>query len=299
MILNGLRCYETNAVSTKIVLINLGQVFAVFVVALEKCCLYQHFKSHPQVAVIMSCFSFLFSLILFFWWFANPNVILTPLNICSQLSPGRDGSDTDMEPTASQSQDCEPTPPLQRHGSKNNFYLSNVDSGVQGGDSPRHPHQLRGGYGMRNSPHPTPYPLAQQHQRPSSRSHTPDPLSPSPTMQQRVKAIGIATPLAMSSPVRRCVPSLLTLERKSKIFILPCWWCISELNNLMVQVFISTWHALALSWQVGGNYCFLVDGAFSTLYLCSYHTGFGFHFLRDYHVLTSCKIDLKVDTRSF
>lgn len=28
-----------------------------------------------------------------------------------------------MEPQASQSQDCEPTPPpLQRHGSKNNFF---------------------------------------------------------------------------------------------------------------------------------------------------------------------------------
>jgi len=52
-----------------------------------------------------------------------------------------------------------------------------------------------------------------------SRSHTPDPLSPdqqiqspaprgpgpSPTMQQRIKAIGVPTPLAMSSPVRRSV----------------------------------------------------------------------------------------------
>ena len=47
---------------------------------------------------------------------------------------------------------------------------------------------------------------------PQSRSHTPDPLpasgvdrapGPSPTMQQRIKAIGVPTPLAMSSPVRR------------------------------------------------------------------------------------------------
>ena len=52
-----------------------------------------------------------------------------------------------------------------------------------------------------------------------SRSHTPDPLSPesqqpvgrspglppSPTMQQRIKAIGVPTPLAMSSPIRRYV----------------------------------------------------------------------------------------------
>ena len=53
------------------------------------------------------------------------------------MSPGRDGSDTDMEPTASQSQDCEPTPPLQRHDSKNNFYLppssvQHIDSNAVG-----------------------------------------------------------------------------------------------------------------------------------------------------------------------
>lgn len=55
-----------------------------------------------------------------------------------------------------------------------------------------------------------------------SRSHTPDALSPegtgspaggpqrgqgqggaSPTMQQRIKAIGVPTPLAISSPIRR------------------------------------------------------------------------------------------------
>lgn len=68
-----------------------------------------------------------------------------------------------MEPQASQSQDCEPTPPLQRHNSTN-FYLPQVEAGVSnlnnggiatgagmlpnasgggggaggGGDSPRH-----------------------------------------------------------------------------------------------------------------------------------------------------------------
>lgn len=38
-----------------------------------------------------------------------------------------------------------------------------------------------------------------------SRSHTPDMerAGPSPTMQQRIKAIGVPTPLAMSSPLRR------------------------------------------------------------------------------------------------
>ncbi|XP_023288427.1 uncharacterized protein LOC111674008 [Orussus abietinus] len=58
-----------------------------------------------------------------------------------------------------------------------------------------------------------------------SRSHTPDVLSPeatgspatgsqrgqgqggaSPTMQQRIKAIGVPTPLAISSPIRRVKP---------------------------------------------------------------------------------------------
>lgn len=49
-----------------------------------------------------------------------------------QLSPGRDVVDEIMEPSASQSQDCEPTPPLHRHGSKTNFYLPPVDT-----ESPR------------------------------------------------------------------------------------------------------------------------------------------------------------------
>ncbi|CAB0019315.1 unnamed protein product [Nesidiocoris tenuis] len=53
-------------------------------------------------------------------------------NAYNKLSPGRDVCDEMMEPTASQSQDCEPTPPLHRHGSKTNFYLPNVDT-----DSPR------------------------------------------------------------------------------------------------------------------------------------------------------------------
>nr|CAD7571515.1 unnamed protein product [Timema californicum] len=124
-----------------------------------------------------------------------------------QLSPGRgEGSDTDMEPTASQSQDCEPTPPLQRHGSKSNFFLPPVE----GGDSPRKPPQQTRGPFTRGSPHPRPRGMEAS----QSRSHTPDPLSPdsqqplpqrsgpSPTMQQRIKAIGVPTPLAMSSPVR-------------------------------------------------------------------------------------------------
>lgn len=77
-----------------------------------------------------------------------------------QMSPGRDGSDTDMEPTASQSQDCEPTPPLQRHGSKNNFYLPSSVShghsdGLSGGDAVNlmDSHSMSRTYVTRPSPH--------------------------------------------------------------------------------------------------------------------------------------------------
>ncbi|KAG5327095.1 ZDHC5 Palmitoyltransferase, partial [Pseudoatta argentina] len=144
-------------------------------------------------------------------------------NAYNKLSPGRDGSDTDMEPTASQSADCEPTPPLQRHGSKSNFFLPPVENN----ESPRHlpPSQLR---------HPIHYPRGSPHPRPrgmnGSRSHTPDPLSPetsgspatvpqrqggaSPTMQQRIKAIGVPTPLAISSPIRRSNPGTPTQIRR-------------------------------------------------------------------------------------
>lgn len=52
-----------------------------------------------------------------------------------------------MEPQASQSQDCEPTPPLQRHGSKSNFFLPPIE----GNDSP--PRHVRI-YHPRQSPHP-------------------------------------------------------------------------------------------------------------------------------------------------
>lgn len=76
------------------------------------------------------------------------------------MSPGRDGSDTDMEPTASQSQDCEPTPPLQRHGSKNNFYLPPSTNhghtdGLSGGDAVNlmDAHSMSRTYVTRPSPH--------------------------------------------------------------------------------------------------------------------------------------------------
>ncbi|XP_075221089.1 zinc finger DHHC-type containing 8 isoform X2 [Lycorma delicatula] len=128
----------------------------------------------------------------------------TNSNAYNKLSPGRDGSDTDMEPTASQSQDCEPTPPLQRHGSKTNFYLPPVEAG----DSPR-------AYVTRPSPHNRNRGMEVMGQ---SRSHTPDVdrggAGPSPTMQQRIKAIGVPTPLAMSSPLRRSNPGTPTQPRR-------------------------------------------------------------------------------------
>lgn len=124
------------------------------------------------------------------------------LNTYNKLSPGREVSDLDMEPSASQSQDCEPTPPLQRHGSKSNFYLPPVDV-----ESPRHPRMQY----ARCSPHPRPRGLD------PNRSGTPEmfgPQRPSPTMQQRIKAIGVPTPLTMSSPVRRSNPSTPTQPRR-------------------------------------------------------------------------------------
>lgn len=129
----------------------------------------------------------------------------TNSNAYNKLSPGRDGSDTDMEPTASQSQDCEPTPPLQRHGSKSNFYLPPVESN----ESPRT-------YVTRPSPHPR-NSCRGLEAIGQSRSHTPDldrAAGASPTMQQRIKAIGVPTPLAMSSPLRRSNPGTPTQPRR-------------------------------------------------------------------------------------
>nr|CAI5853923.1 unnamed protein product [Callosobruchus analis] len=134
-------------------------------------------------------------------------------NAYNKMSPGREGCDPDMEPSASQSQDCEPTPPLQRHGSKSNFFLPPSGAGQQGcdQDSPRHPPRPMQHHYPRSSPHPRPRGLD------PSRSGTPDslgPQRPSPTMQQRIKALGVPTPLAMSSPVRRSNPSTPTQPRR-------------------------------------------------------------------------------------
>ncbi|XP_052901030.1 palmitoyltransferase ZDHHC8 isoform X2 [Anopheles moucheti] len=175
----------------------------------------------------------------------------------SKLSPGRECSDIDMEPQASQSRDCEPTPPLQRHGSKSNFFLPPLDGppvGMasqvgSGGDSPRQQQQQHMRmYHPRHSPHPrqrgldpsrsfTPEGLSpdhpggpggpppmitiqsqQQQQQQQQQSAGPrggvPPSSATPTMQQRIKALGVATPLAMSSPVRRSNPGTPTQPRR-------------------------------------------------------------------------------------
>ncbi|CAH0548147.1 unnamed protein product [Brassicogethes aeneus] len=129
-------------------------------------------------------------------------------NAYNKMSPGRDNCDLDMEPSASQSQDCEPTPPLQRHGSKSNFFLPAMEA-----DSPRHPprgpvaqHYARG------SPHPRPRGAEAGAARVGPCDGAPQ--RPSPTMQQRVKALGVPTPLVMSSPVRRSNPSTPTQPRR-------------------------------------------------------------------------------------
>jgi hypothetical protein len=66
-----------------------------------------------------------------------------------QLSPGRE-HDMDLEPQASQSQDCEPTPPpLQRHGSKTNFFPPQMDDSAR-----QQPSNVRMFGQARFSPHP-------------------------------------------------------------------------------------------------------------------------------------------------
>lgn len=67
-----------------------------------------------------------------------------------QLSPGREHDLDMMEPQASQSQDCEATPPLQRHGSKNNFFPPQMDAN----DPTRQPQNVRMYGQARYSPHP-------------------------------------------------------------------------------------------------------------------------------------------------
>ncbi|XP_022905358.1 palmitoyltransferase ZDHHC8 [Onthophagus taurus] len=126
-------------------------------------------------------------------------------NAYNKLSPGRDMSDPDLEPSASQSQDCEPTPPLQRHGSKSNFFLPPVE-----GESPRHPRVQYAA--ARHSPHPRTRGLDPNNHRSGTPETSLGAQRPSPS--QRIKAIGMPTPLVMSSPIRRSNPSTPTQPRR-------------------------------------------------------------------------------------
>jgi hypothetical protein len=87
-----------------------------------------------------------------------------------------------------------------------------------------------------------------------SRSHTPDPLSPesqqpvgrspglppSPTMQQRIKAIGVPTPLAMSSPIRRYVLKMqIALKRLSCMIYFLIIFLINFLPLILPEKLIS------------------------------------------------------------
>ncbi|CAG9857284.1 unnamed protein product [Phyllotreta striolata] len=143
-------------------------------------------------------------------------------NAYNKMSPGRDGCELDMEPSASQSQDCEPTPPLQRHGSKSNFFLPSAANAIDGESPSRvglsYSHQQAPvsrpmAHYSRSSPHPRPRGLD------AGRCATPDalgaPQRPSPTMQQRMKAVGgVPTPLTLSTPIRRSNPSTPTQPRR-------------------------------------------------------------------------------------
>lgn len=173
---------------------------------------------------------------------------------------------------ASQSQDCDPTPPpLQRHGSKTNFFLQqSLEGGPNGGsESPRHPnttigtslpnqtssnnsimssggtssnHQqqqsrqqqpahMQTSQYARHSPHPRPRgldPVAMRAAQDGGSSGQQQ-SRPSPTMQQRIKAMGVPTPLTMShqmaaqqggpSPIRRSNPSTPTQPRRPTDFL--------------------------------------------------------------------------------
>lgn len=136
----------------------------------------------------------------------------------SKLSPGREYPDNmDME-LQSQSQDCEPTPPLQRHGSKSNFFLPQMDmnSGGGGGNVPG-PDESRQ---LRYSPYPkhrqmNPNRTMSPEQQPILGMPPQQDQPPQRSMQQRIKALGVATPIAISSP-RRSNPGTPTQPRAAR-----------------------------------------------------------------------------------
>ncbi|OWR46762.1 hypothetical protein KGM_200871 [Danaus plexippus plexippus] len=114
----------------------------------------------------------------------------------NKLSPGREEHEPEMEgPGASQSADCEPTPPpLQRRGSAANLFPPEHHL------PPRPMHYPRLSPLSRNTSHGTTtsgYRVVMEPMRFETNGSR-----PSPTMQQRIKALGVPTPLAVNSPVR-------------------------------------------------------------------------------------------------
>ncbi|XP_068633236.1 palmitoyltransferase ZDHHC8 [Battus philenor] len=127
----------------------------------------------------------------------------------NKLSPGREEHEGEMEgPGASQSADCEPTPPpLQRRGSAANLFPPPERQ-------PRPHHYPRLSPLPRNTGHGTTtsgYRVVMEPLRYESGANG---ARPSPTMQQRIKALGVPTPLAVSSPVRRSNPGTPTQPRR-------------------------------------------------------------------------------------
>ncbi|XP_041979006.1 palmitoyltransferase ZDHHC5-B isoform X4 [Aricia agestis] len=117
----------------------------------------------------------------------------------NKLSPGREEQEGSLEgPGASQSTDCEPTPPpLQRRGSAANLF------------PPAEPHHLPPRHYPRLSPlarntsHGTTTSGYRVVMEPLRYEQGSNGARPSPTMQQRIKSLGVPTPLAVTSPVRR------------------------------------------------------------------------------------------------
>lgn len=66
------------------------------------------------------------------------------------MVPARDNGEQELSLQASQSMDCEPTPPMQRQGSKNNFFGQKAAEDASGLN---HVRNVRGPY-SHGSPHP-------------------------------------------------------------------------------------------------------------------------------------------------
>ncbi|KAJ8722288.1 hypothetical protein PYW08_004690 [Mythimna loreyi] len=132
----------------------------------------------------------------------------------NKLSPGREEAEGELDgPGASQSADCEPTPPsMQRRGSAANLFPPEQHHHLP----PRPHHYPRLSPLSRNTSHggttTSGYRVVMEPVRYDAGSN--GGARPSPTMQQRIKALGVPTPLAVSSPVRRSNPGTPTQPRR-------------------------------------------------------------------------------------